>query len=164
MALPLRPVSPSIQAVAIDQEKWLAAPQWYLAVSAPLVVLDGTDVRDLSRADAAVLLIGLGRVTSRDVAAAARRLAHHDVPIVGAVTATDAVPSFVPLLEPHPPTSLGKLVATGLQPAVLISQLAVQQAHAYITDGETGEDEKQSIDCIVINAANADSYTLFALE
>ncbi len=58
----------------------------------------------------------------------------------------------------------GKLVATGLQPAVLISQLAVQQAHAYITDGETGEDEKQSIDCIVINAANADSYTLFALE
>jgi erythritol transport system substrate-binding protein len=58
----------------------------------------------------------------------------------------------------------GKLVATGLQPAVLISQLAVQQAHAYITDGETGEDEKQSIDCVVINAANADSYTLFALE
>jgi erythritol transport system substrate-binding protein len=58
----------------------------------------------------------------------------------------------------------GKLVATGLQPAVLISQLAVQQAHAFITEGETGEDEKQSIDCIVINAANADSYTLFALE
>lgn len=58
----------------------------------------------------------------------------------------------------------GKLVATGLQPAVLISELAVQQAHAYITTGETGEDEKQSIDCVVINAANADSYTLFALE
>ncbi|MBO0985677.1 D-ribose ABC transporter substrate-binding protein [Rathayibacter sp. SD072] len=58
----------------------------------------------------------------------------------------------------------GKLVATGLQPAVLISQLAVQQADAYLTDGETGEDEKQSIDCIVINAANAESYTLFALE
>lgn len=58
----------------------------------------------------------------------------------------------------------GKLVATGLQPAVLISQLAVQQADAFITDGATGEDEKQSIDCIVINAANADSYTLFAVE
>ena len=58
----------------------------------------------------------------------------------------------------------GKLVATGLQPAVLISQLAVQQADAFITDGETGEDEKQSIDCIVINAANAESYTLFAIE
>ena len=58
----------------------------------------------------------------------------------------------------------GKLVATGLQPAVLISQLAVQQADAFITDGETGEEEKQSIDCIVINAANADKYTLFAIE
>lgn len=58
----------------------------------------------------------------------------------------------------------GKMLATGLQPAVLISQLAVQQADAFITDGETGEDEKQSIDCVVINADNADSYTLFALE
>jgi erythritol transport system substrate-binding protein len=58
----------------------------------------------------------------------------------------------------------GKLVATGLQPAVLISQLAVQQADSFIRTGETGADEKQSIDCVVINAANADSYTLFALE
>lgn len=58
----------------------------------------------------------------------------------------------------------GKMLATGLQPAVLISQLAVQQADAFIKDGDTGEDEKQSIDCIVINAENADSYTLFALE
>ncbi|WP_127792416.1 D-ribose ABC transporter substrate-binding protein [Agromyces sp. LHK192] len=58
----------------------------------------------------------------------------------------------------------GKLLATGLQPAVLISQLAVQQADAFINGGDTGEDEKQSIDCIVINAANAESYTLFALE
>ena len=56
------------------------------------------------------------------------------------------------------------MLATGLQPAVLISQLAVQQADAFIKDGETGEDEKQSIDCVVINAANADTYTLFALE
>lgn len=58
----------------------------------------------------------------------------------------------------------GTLLATGLQPAVLISELAVQQAHALLTEGETGEDEKQSIDCIVINAANAESYTLFAIE
>lgn len=58
----------------------------------------------------------------------------------------------------------GKLVATGLQPAVLISQLAVQQADKFITTGETGADEKQSIDCVVINSANADKYTLFGLE
>ncbi|MFG1700913.1 Wzz/FepE/Etk N-terminal domain-containing protein [Nonomuraea sp. NPDC049309] len=99
--------------VALPADLYSASLSEPLAVSAPLVVLDGTDVRDLSRADAAVLLIGLGRVTSREVAAAARRLARHSVPLVGAVTATDAVPSFVPLLEPHPPASLGKLVATG---------------------------------------------------
>lgn len=58
----------------------------------------------------------------------------------------------------------GTLLATGLQPAVLIAQLAVQQADSFIRTGETGVDEKQSIDCVVINAANADSYTLFALE
>lgn len=58
----------------------------------------------------------------------------------------------------------GTLLATGLQPAVLISQLAVQQADSFIRTGETGADEKQSIDCVVINAANADSYTLFSLE
>lgn len=58
----------------------------------------------------------------------------------------------------------GTLLATGLQPAVLISQLAVQQADSFIRTGETGADEKQSIDCIVINAANAESYTLFSLE
>ncbi len=58
----------------------------------------------------------------------------------------------------------GKLVATGLQPAVLISQLAVQQADSFIKTGETGVDEKQSIDCIVINKSNADKYTLFGLS
>lgn len=58
----------------------------------------------------------------------------------------------------------GKMVATGLQPAVLIAEMAVEQADEFIRTGETGMDEKQSIDCIVINAENADSYTLFALE
>jgi erythritol transport system substrate-binding protein len=58
----------------------------------------------------------------------------------------------------------GTLLATGLQPAVLIAELAVQQADSYVRTGETGADEKQSIDCVVINAANADKYTLFGLE
>ncbi|MEU5869012.1 Wzz/FepE/Etk N-terminal domain-containing protein [Nonomuraea sp. NPDC047529] len=84
-----------------------------LAISAPLSVLDGSDVRDLARADAALLLVGLGRVSAPEVTAAARHLERHDVPIVGVVTATDAVPEFVPLLEPRTHTSLGKLVATG---------------------------------------------------
>jgi polysaccharide biosynthesis transport protein len=84
-----------------------------LAISAPLTVLDGSDVRDLARAEAALLLVGLGRVTAEQVAAAARQLGRQDVPIIGVVTATDALPSFVPRLEPRPHTPLGKLVATG---------------------------------------------------
>ena len=36
VALPLRAVSASVQAVAVDEERLLRAPQWYLAVSAPL--------------------------------------------------------------------------------------------------------------------------------
>lgn len=36
VALPLRPVSQSVHAVAVDEERLLRAPQWYLAVSAPL--------------------------------------------------------------------------------------------------------------------------------
>ena len=58
----------------------------------------------------------------------------------------------------------GKLLATGLQPAVLISELAVQQAHELISTGALDVPEKQSIDCILITAENADQYTLFALE
>lgn len=90
-----------------------SSPAEPLAVSAPLTILDGSDVRDLARADAALLLVGLGRVTAQQVAAAARQVARQDVPIIGVVTATDAAPSFVPLLEPRTHTPLGKLVATG---------------------------------------------------
>lgn len=52
----------------------------------------------------------------------------------------------------------GKMVGTAMQPAVLISQLAVEQADSFIRTGDTGAEEKQSIDCVVINA---DKYTLF---
>lgn len=58
----------------------------------------------------------------------------------------------------------GALLATGMQPAVQISEMAVEQADKYIRTGSTGLPEKQSVDCILINAANADKYTLFALE
>ena len=36
VALPLRTVRPAVQAVAVEQERWLSAPSWYLAVSAPI--------------------------------------------------------------------------------------------------------------------------------
>ncbi len=36
VSLPLKAVRPTLHAVAIDQTKWLEAPQWFLAVSSPL--------------------------------------------------------------------------------------------------------------------------------
>ncbi len=36
VSLPLRPVRPTLHAVAIEQGSWLTAPQWFLAVSGPL--------------------------------------------------------------------------------------------------------------------------------
>lgn len=58
----------------------------------------------------------------------------------------------------------GTLLATGLQPAVLIAEMAVEQADTFIRTGETGLPEKQSVDCILIDESNADRYTLFGLE
>jgi erythritol transport system substrate-binding protein len=58
----------------------------------------------------------------------------------------------------------GDLLATGLQPAVLIAQLAVEQADEFIRTGKTSKPEKQSIDCALVNKENAGSYTLFALS
>jgi len=36
VSLPLKPVRPAVQAVAVEQDRWLTAPQWYLAVSSPM--------------------------------------------------------------------------------------------------------------------------------
>ncbi|MFC5830518.1 YveK family protein [Nonomuraea insulae] len=113
---------------ALPAELYASSLAEPLAVSAPLVVLDGSDVRDLTRADAAVLLVGLGRVRSVDVEAVVRRLARHDVPIIGVVTATDEVPSFVPLLDARQHTPLGKLVATGEIEASLTAETTPMQA------------------------------------
>jgi polysaccharide biosynthesis transport protein len=62
-----------------------------LAASAPISVLSGSDVGDLARADAALLVISLGRTHASDVASAARHLRRHDVPVIGVVTVTGAL-------------------------------------------------------------------------
>ncbi|MDR0283824.1 MAG: D-ribose ABC transporter substrate-binding protein [Propionibacteriaceae bacterium] len=58
----------------------------------------------------------------------------------------------------------GTLLATGMQPAVHIAELAVEQADQYIKTGSTGQPEKQSIDCVLIDSSNAAKYTLFGLS
>lgn len=58
----------------------------------------------------------------------------------------------------------GAMLATGMQPAVSISEVAVQQADTYIRTGSTGLKEKQLVDCILIDETNAERYTLFEVE
>jgi erythritol transport system substrate-binding protein len=99
-------------------------------------------------------------------------IAGNDTMALGAVAAVDAagltgkvtVAGFDGSPDAVDAIKAGNLLATGLQPAVLISQLAVQQADSFIQTGDTGADEKQSIDCVVINADNADKYSLFAIS
>lgn len=54
--------------------------------------------------------------------------------------------------------------ATVLQPAYQQAQLAVEQADKYIKSGKTGVDEKQLMDCVLINKDNASKLETFALK
>jgi erythritol transport system substrate-binding protein len=53
--------------------------------------------------------------------------------------------------------------ATVLQPASKIAEMAVDQADQYIKTGKAGQSEKQSIDCVLVNADNAKSVSNFAV-
>jgi erythritol transport system substrate-binding protein len=53
--------------------------------------------------------------------------------------------------------------ATVLQPASKISQMAVDQADAYLKNGKTDQPEKQSVDCVLVNPDNAKQVTNFAV-
>jgi erythritol transport system substrate-binding protein len=59
----------------------------------------------------------------------------------------------------------GEMVATVLQPIVEVTKRAVEQAHTYLTTGETGVDsEKQAIDCVLITTENADRMDNFVMN
>ncbi|SFB32914.1 erythritol transport system substrate-binding protein [Rhizobium sp. NFR07] len=57
----------------------------------------------------------------------------------------------------------GGIKATVLQPAYQQAQNAVEQADKFIKTGKTGLEEKQLMDCILINADNAAKLETFAL-
>lgn len=57
----------------------------------------------------------------------------------------------------------GEIKATGLQPIAYIAEQAVVQADQYIKTGSTGLEEKQLMDCVLINADNAANLDNFAL-
>lgn len=54
--------------------------------------------------------------------------------------------------------------ATVLQPAWEQAQMAVVQADKYLKTGSTGMDEKQLMDCVLIDSSNAASLDTFALK
>ena len=58
----------------------------------------------------------------------------------------------------------GKIEATVLQPAYRISQMAVEEADAYLKSGKSDKPEKQSIDCVLITPANAGKLDNFQLK
>ena len=72
-----------------------------------------------------------------------------------AVTGLDGSPDAIAAIK------AGDIKATVLQPASMIARLAVDQANKFLTTGSTGAPEKQSIDCELITAANADQYGVF---
>lgn len=57
----------------------------------------------------------------------------------------------------------GGIKATVLQPASRQAQLAVDQAHRYLTTGATGLPEKQLMDCVLISSRNAGQLDNFKL-
>lgn len=99
-------------------------------------------------------------------------IAGNDTMALGAVAAVDSagltgkiiIAGFDGSPDAAAAIKAGTLLATGLQPAVTIAQMAVEQADQYIRTGSTGQPEKQSIDCVLIDKSNVDKYTLFALE
>ncbi|WP_220506487.1 D-ribose ABC transporter substrate-binding protein [Microbispora sp. H10830] len=54
--------------------------------------------------------------------------------------------------------------ATVLQPASQIAQMAVDQADKHIKTGSTGQPEKQSVDCVLVNKDNAGKVKDFAIS
>jgi erythritol transport system substrate-binding protein len=58
----------------------------------------------------------------------------------------------------------GGIKATVMQPAYAQAQMAVDQAAAYIKTKAAPKDEKQLMDCVLINASNADKLETFALK
>ncbi len=84
-------------------------------------------------------------------AAALNAAGRSDVIVVGFDGSPDVVEAI----------AAGNIKATVLQPAAHIAEMAVEQAHAYLTTGATGQPEKQSIDCELVTPDNAAEYVNF---
>jgi erythritol transport system substrate-binding protein len=93
-----------------------------------------------------------GNDTMAEGAAAALKAAGKSLVVVGLDGSPEAVESI----------KSGQMAATVLQPAVQMARTAVDQADAFAKNGKTGQPEKQSLDCEVINRENAAQFGIFA--
>jgi erythritol transport system substrate-binding protein len=71
------------------------------------------------------------------------------------ITGFDGSPDAIDAIE------RGELRATALQPAVLISRLAVDEADRFLKTGSTGEPELQIVPCELVTRSNAGSFRNF---
>jgi len=78
---------------------------------------------------------------------------HKNIIVVGFDGSPDVVSSILK----------GGIKATVLQPASKISEMAVDQADAYIKNGKADQPEKQSVDCVLVNPDNAKQVNNFAV-
>jgi erythritol transport system substrate-binding protein len=84
-------------------------------------------------------------------AAAVKSAGMSNLPITGFDGSPDAIDAI----------KRGELRATALQPAVLFSRLAVDEADRFLKTGSTGQPELQIIPCELVTASNADNYRNF---
>jgi erythritol transport system substrate-binding protein len=71
------------------------------------------------------------------------------------ITGFDGSPDAIDAIE------RGELRATALQPAVLISRLAVDEADRFLKTGSTGQPELQIIPCELVTKSNAGDFSNF---
>jgi erythritol transport system substrate-binding protein len=74
------------------------------------------------------------------------------------VVGFDGIPDVVESIK------ASEIRATVLQPVVHLAELGVEEADKYIKTGKAGQDEKQTIDCVLINPDNVKNYTAFNLK
>jgi erythritol transport system substrate-binding protein len=71
------------------------------------------------------------------------------------ITGFDGSPDAVAAIQ------AGEMRATALQPAVVISRMAVDEADSFLKTGSTGKPERQVILCDLVTRANAADYSNF---
>jgi erythritol transport system substrate-binding protein len=101
--------------------------------------------------DIVAIVCGNDTMACGAAAAVASANLDHDVYIIGVDGSNDMRDNI----------KEGKALATALQQIDQITRNAVTQANDYLTTGTTGLDEKQLVDCVLINADNADSLDNF---